>query len=177
MARIPVATSPGAKASPRPTGLSSRESLMNHQKERMQMAGSFGAPGALSALDGYGGCMRVSRRSRRNIASAGSCESGLSGGLSRMRGNPQVRFLGELGARKGPRLTRRPAAPSIGGRGEPSLPGAGAPPCPGSNFAYRCSFQTCALNDGRMSVVTTCHGPLEQGIRAPFHPPSLAFPP
>ena len=69
------------------------------------------APGALSALDGYGGCMRVSRRSRRNIALAGSCESGLSRGLSRMRRNPHVRFLGEPRARAdlhGSRLTRWP---------------------------------------------------------------------
>jgi RNA-directed DNA polymerase len=49
MARIPGATSPGAKASLRPTGLSVRESLMNHHQERMQMEGALKAPGALSA--------------------------------------------------------------------------------------------------------------------------------
>src|SRR5215468_10738510 len=49
MARIPVEISPGAKASPRPTGLSLRENLMNHQKERTQMAGAHKASGALSA--------------------------------------------------------------------------------------------------------------------------------
>lgn len=59
-----------------------------------------------SLPSGTGGPKRVSRRSRRSRASAGSCESGLSRGLSRMRGNPHVRFLGELGARKGPKLTR-----------------------------------------------------------------------
>jgi hypothetical protein len=41
------------------------------------------------------------------ITSAGSCHSGLWRGLSRMRGNPHVRFLGELGVRKDPGLTRR----------------------------------------------------------------------
>src|SRR5947199_268676 len=50
MARIPVATSPGAKASPRPTGLSVRENLMNRDWKRMQMTGwqaarSLGARG------------------------------------------------------------------------------------------------------------------------------------
>jgi hypothetical protein len=67
------------------------------------------APGALSALDGYGGRRRVSRRSGRSIALAGSCESGLSRGLSCMRRKTHVRFLGEPGARavlRGPRLTR-----------------------------------------------------------------------
>lgn len=49
MARIPAGTSPGAKASPRPTGLSLRENLMNHHQERTQMAGAHKAPGALSA--------------------------------------------------------------------------------------------------------------------------------
>ena len=32
-------------------GLSSRDSLMNHQKERMQMTGGRKAPGALSASE------------------------------------------------------------------------------------------------------------------------------
>jgi len=55
--------------------------------------GSRKAPGALSASGrGHGGCKRVSRRSRRSIAPAGSCESGLPKGLSRMRGNSHVRF-------------------------------------------------------------------------------------
>src|SRR5262249_32601680 len=49
MVRIPVATSPGAKASRRPTGLSSRENLRNHQQERTQMTGNRKVPGALSA--------------------------------------------------------------------------------------------------------------------------------
>src|SRR5215468_4453575 len=53
MARIPVEISPGAKASPRPTGLSLRENLMNHQKERTQMAGAHKVPGALSASDDW----------------------------------------------------------------------------------------------------------------------------
>ena len=62
-----------------------------------------------SLPSGTGGHKRVSRRSRRSIAPAGSCESGLSRGLSRMRGNPHVRFLGEPGSRAvvhGARLTR-----------------------------------------------------------------------
>ena len=67
MARIPVATSPGAKASPRPTGLSARESLINHRNERMQMAGPFGAPGALSASAEWGAIKwrHVERQVRR----------------------------------------------------------------------------------------------------------------
>ena len=57
MVRIPVEISPGAKASPRPTGLPLRENLMNHNhfQERTQMTGVLVAPGALSASSEAGG--------------------------------------------------------------------------------------------------------------------------
>jgi RNA-directed DNA polymerase len=51
IARIPVETSPGAKASLRPTGLSLRENMKNLRHERTQMAGRRKVPGALSAAD------------------------------------------------------------------------------------------------------------------------------
>ena len=65
MVRIPVETSPGAKASPRPTGLPSRENLFNHWKERMQMTGRFGSWCALRSREG-------ARRPQMSIAKAGA---------------------------------------------------------------------------------------------------------
>ena len=109
IARIPVETSPGTKVSPRPTGVPVRENSNNHHQERMQMTGPLGAPGALSTLPGWRLRISIAQVERAIRVSAGSCNSGLMGGLSRMRGNQHVRFLGEFGARKGPLLRRRSA--------------------------------------------------------------------
>ena len=89
---------PGAKASPRPTGLSSRENRRNHQQEGKQMTGALSTWCALRLRkEARWQPASIAKVEIAESVSTGSPQNGLSRGSSRMTGNCHVRFLGGPG--------------------------------------------------------------------------------
>ena len=71
-------------------GLTSRE-----RRQNLLKGGKANERRLVCAPSGLGSATANQYREGTQIMGTGSCEKGLSGGLSRMKGNFQVRFLGE----------------------------------------------------------------------------------
>ena len=110
----------GPKGSPRPTGVSSQESLKNRLDEGKTIDGCFGSRRALDEACirspvtrqvlhkrvGDSRCVLRRRSKSEYCHPAAGSEDRPQKCLSRMLGNSHVRFLEELGVGNGPRVTR-----------------------------------------------------------------------